>query len=128
MAKLTPDDFRRIALDTEGATESSHMGHPDFRLNGRIFATLCYPDKDWGMVRLTPGEQQLFVIARPRMFAPAAGAWGAGGATIVRLAEAHEPTLREAMALAWTHAAAARRSKRPPAAPRRPRPRSPRPK
>ena len=62
------------------------MKHPDFRVRGKIFATLHYPDKNWGMVRLTPGEQAMFVESEPEAFRPCAGAWGRAGCTSVRLA------------------------------------------
>ena len=74
-AKFTADDFRRLALAMQGAVESAHMGHPDFRANGRIFATL-QADEQRGMVKLTPEEQREFMRAHPRMFVPASGAWG----------------------------------------------------
>src|SRR2546427_8108155 len=72
---MNADDFRRIALAMEGAIESAHMGHPDFRANGRIFATLHH-DHQTGMVKLTPDQQQTFLRDHPRAFAPEAGAWG----------------------------------------------------
>jgi len=66
---MTLDAFRRLALGLPDSTEGSHMGHPDFRVRGKIFATLCYPDGDWGMVRLTPEQQEAFVSAEPAVFA-----------------------------------------------------------
>jgi hypothetical protein len=96
----SPDKFRRMALKLDGAIESAHMGHPDFRANGRIFATL-YPDNQWGMVKLTADQQQEFMRAKPAMFAPAAGAWGRQGCTTVRLDSVDEETLGEALTLAW---------------------------
>ena len=97
---LSPDEFRRIALGMEGAIESAHMGHPDFRVNGRIFATLHHDDL-YGMVKLTPDQQQTFVREHPATFAPEKGAWGRGGCTSVRLDAVDEDTLGEAMTLAW---------------------------
>ena len=97
---MTPKDFRRIALGMQGAVEGEHMAHPDFRANGRIFATLS-PDDEWGMVKLTPDQQQEFVRAKPDTFVPAKGAWGRGGSTMVRLASADGDTVGEAMTLAW---------------------------
>lgn len=76
------------------------MAHPDFRAHGRIFATLS-PDAEWGMVTLTPEQQQEFVRAEPGTFVPAKGAWGRGGSTMVRLASAGRETVGEAMTLAW---------------------------
>lgn len=97
---MSPDGFRRIALSMEGAIESAHMGHPDFRANGRIFATL-YPDGESGMVKLTTDQQQEFVRADSVAFVPASGAWGRQGCTTVRLDSVDEDTLGEAMTLAW---------------------------
>jgi hypothetical protein len=101
---MSPNDFRRIALGMEGAVESAHMGHQDFRLNGRIFATLHH-DQKWGMVELTPGQQETFVRETPGTFAPENGAWGRQGCRKVRLESVDEDTLGEAMTLAWQNAA-----------------------
>ena len=79
------------------------MAHPDFRVNGRIFATI-YPDNERGMVQLTPDQQQAFIRANPGVFEPASGAWGRGGSTTVRLDDVDEETLGEAMTLAWQNA------------------------
>jgi hypothetical protein len=97
---MTADDFRDIALGMNGAIESAHMGHPDFRANGRIFATLQADEKS-GMVKLTPEEQAELMGEHPRMFTPAAGAWGRQGSTMVNLHAADEATVRGAMLLAW---------------------------
>jgi len=97
---VTPNQFRRIALGMNGAIEGSHMDHPDFRANGRIFATI-YPDNKRGMVKLTPEQQQEFIDHDPDAFEPASGAWGRQGCTTVRLAAADEATVGEAMTLAW---------------------------
>ena len=104
---LTPNDFRRIALGLSDAVEGSHMAHPDFRVNGRIFATL-HPDGKRGMVKLTPDQQQEFIDANPSAFEPASGAWGRQGCTMVRLDSVEELTLGEAMTLAWQNAVRAR--------------------
>jgi hypothetical protein len=72
-----------MALSLPEAVEASHMDHPDFRVRGKIFATLGYPDEDWGMVSLSPTDQQLLVLAEPGVFVPANGAWGRRGATNV---------------------------------------------
>ena len=82
---MTEDEFRAMALSLAGVIEASHMDHPDFRVGGKIFATLRYPGPGWGMVALTPDEQMLVVHAEPDVFAPAKGAWGRGGATMVNL-------------------------------------------
>ena len=97
---MSPDDFRHIALGMRGATESAHMGHPDFRANGKIFATL-HADLVWGMVKLLPDQQQRFVAEYPATFTPENGAWGRAGCTKVRLDSVTEDTLGEAMTLAW---------------------------
>jgi hypothetical protein len=121
---MTPDDFRRIALGMSGAIEASHMNHPDFRAFGKIFATIS-PDATKGMVSLTPEEQARFLREHPAMFAPAAGAWGRQGATMVILAAAGEEVVGEAMTLAWqgverkAAAAAGRPRRRSPSKPAR---------
>jgi hypothetical protein len=97
---LTHKDFRRIALGMKGAEEGAHMGHPDFRVNGRIFATL-HEDLRFGMVKLTPEEQERFMQEDAASFAPEAGAWGRAGCTRVRIESVDEDTLGEAMTLAW---------------------------
>jgi hypothetical protein len=97
---MTSRDFRRIALAMEGAVESAHMGHPDFRANGRIFATLS-ADNTQGMVKLSPPQQEQFMRAAPDAFVPASGAWGRQGCTMVQLQSVDEETLGEAMTLAW---------------------------
>jgi hypothetical protein len=102
---MTVDGFRQIALSMPGTTESAHMNHPDFRVKGKIFATLGYPDVDWGMVKLTPEEQKQFMATEPAAFKPCAGAWGRRGSTNVRLASVTEETLRSALTAAWRHVA-----------------------
>ena len=97
---LRSKDFRRIALGMEGASEGAHMGHPDFRAHGRIFATL-HADLAWGMVKLGPDQQQRFVREHPAAFEPENGAWGRAGCTKVRLDAVDEDTLGEAMTAAW---------------------------
>ena len=104
---MKPNDFRRIALQMQGAIEGEHMAHPDFRANGRIFATL-HPDGKQGMVKLTPDQQHTFLREHPRTFSPASGAWGRQGCTMVELSAVDEDTLGEAMTLAWQQAATAK--------------------
>ena len=111
---MRPDDFRRLALALEGAFEGAHMGHPDFRVNGRIFATL-HADERFGMVKLTPEQQGGFVAEHPETFTPENGAWGRAGFTRVQLKSVHEEVLGEALTLAWqnaVHTGNAKRSKR----------------
>jgi len=81
------------------------MGHPDFRVDNKIFATLAYPDPGLAMVKLTPEQQGEFVAAHPRVFAPVKGGWGRKGATHVRLAEADEETAGAALTQAWRNVA-----------------------
>ena len=115
----TIDDFRRLALGLDGAEESSHMGSPDFRVGGRIFATLAHQAKGYGNLLLTPEVQAGFVAEAPDIFVPVAGGWGRNGATHLRLAAADEETLAGALRTAWKlrvekNAQAGRRPRRPP--------------
>ncbi len=103
---MTAGEFRELALNLKGATESAHMNHPDFRAHGRIFATLGYPDASFGMVKLTPQEQKHFVEAHPHAFVPVKGAWGLQGSTSVRLAAVKSDVLAQALDLAWQNSAA----------------------
>jgi hypothetical protein len=98
-------DFRRIVLGLQDAVEASHMGHPDFRVNGRIFATLKQ-DETKGMVVLTPEQQERFVREHPSAFEPESGAWGRSGCTRVDLQSVNEETLGEAVTLARQNAVA----------------------
>lgn len=98
---MTPDDFRRLALALPDTEEGAHMGHVDFRVGGKIFATLGYPDAAWGMARLPPEQQELFVAADPEAFRPVKGAWGRQGATNVRLEAVDETNLDRALRAAW---------------------------
>jgi hypothetical protein len=81
------------------------MGHPDFRVGGKIFATLDSPHPGWGMVKLTPGQQQQYLEAEPEVFVPASGAWGRQGCTHVLLRKVKAPTLRRALMAAWRNTA-----------------------
>ncbi len=98
---MTVKDFRRIASSLEGAGESSHMGSPDFRVGGRIFATLASQSKGYGNLMLTPELQAEFVAESPDVFLPVAGGWGRNGATHVVLAAASEDLLHGALIAAW---------------------------
>jgi hypothetical protein len=94
------DDFRRIALALSDVVESAHMGHPDFRVHNRIFATIHHDPKH-GMVKLTLEQQQNFVRDFPDIFAPESGAWGRAGSTRVTFSSASEEIVGEVMTLAW---------------------------
>ena len=107
----TANDFRNLALSFPGAIESAHMNHPDFRVRGRVFATLGYPDDDWGMVKLPPEQQSNFVRANPDMFRPVKRAWGRRGNTNVYLPMATVDIVREALAMAWRNTAPKRLTK-----------------
>jgi hypothetical protein len=102
---FTANQFRRMALTLPGTSESAHMNHPDFRVEGKIFATLGYPDKTCGMVKLTPAQQKEFVRGDPEVFDPCNGAWGRRGATNVRLDLVAKDTLWRALATAWRNTA-----------------------
>jgi hypothetical protein len=102
---MTGDQFRKIALSLPEASESAHMNHPDFRVRGKIFATLSGPDEGRGMVKLTPEQQQRFVQAEPEVFVPVNGAWGRRGGTFVQLALATDDTVRSALFAAWRNVA-----------------------
>ncbi|HEY0794797.1 MAG TPA: MmcQ/YjbR family DNA-binding protein [Acidisarcina sp.] len=94
---MTIEDFRRIALTLEGAEESSHMGSPDFRVGGRIFATLAAQDKGYGNLMLDLEQQSAFITESPEIFLPIAGGWGRMGMTHIRLTAATEDILRGAL-------------------------------
>jgi hypothetical protein len=98
---MTPSDFRRIALSLDGAEEGSHMGSPDFRVGGRIFATLAAQAQGYGNLMLTPEQQAAFVAEAPQVFIPIHGGWGRNGATHLKLASANEDLIYGALQTAW---------------------------
>ena len=98
---MTPNDFRRIALTLEGTEENQHMGQPDFRVDGRIFATLASQKQGYGNLMLTLEQQAAFVEELPEVFVPIAGGWGRMGMTHIRLAAAKEEVLAGALRTAW---------------------------
>ncbi len=98
---MNVNDFRRIALSLRGTEESSHMGNPDFRLGGRIFATLASAKQGYGNLMLTVEQQTAFVGEMPQVFLPIPGGWGRMGMTHVRLAAASEDVLYGALHTAW---------------------------
>ena len=103
----TAEQFRRIALSFPGVEEMEHMHHPDFRVGGRIFATLGSPNDDWGMVQLIPEQQQMAIDAEADCFTPASGAWGRNGSTLVRLESVPVSWLERTLERAWRNKAPA---------------------
>jgi YjbR len=107
---VTENEFRRIALSLPETIEKSHVGHPDFRVkDGKIFATLGYPDVGLGVLILTPEHQGEFIGRHPEMFEPVKGKWGKRGSTQVVLKEAKTNVIESAMKLAWANAAPRKR-------------------
>jgi hypothetical protein len=102
---VTADAFRQLALSLPEVIESSHMAHPDFRVRKKIFATLWYPDREWAMVKLTPLQQEEFVLAHRNIFVPVPGAWGAKGYTNVHLKRVSRTSARDALVTAWRNTA-----------------------
>lgn len=100
---MNANDFRRIALSLPGAEEGSHMGSPDFRVGGKIFATLASQAEGYGNLKLTPEQQAAFVEELPEVFVPIHGGWGRMGMTHVRLAAANEDVLKGALHTAWNN-------------------------
>ena len=109
---MTANQFRHLALGFSDATEKSHHAHPDFRVRGRIFATLGYPDAGWGMVRLTPEQQGDAIRAFPDAFQPAAGMWGKSGSTVVRLSAIEGADLLPILRRAYDNPTKRKRSSR----------------
>ena len=113
---MTPADFKRVALSLDGVEEGSHMGAVDFRVGGRIFATLASQAQGYGNLALTPQQQAAFVNELPDVFLPIAGGWGRMGMTHIILANANEDLLRGALQTAWrlrVEANARTKSRRP---------------
>ena len=108
---MTQNEFRELALNFPEVIESAHMHHPDFRVGGRIFATLGYPDEHAAMVKLSPEEQNEFVLTSPGVFTRVKGAWGRQGATNINLPAATIKIVREALTAAWRNTAPKRLSK-----------------
>lgn len=109
---MTPAAFRKAALSLPGVVEGSHVGHADFRVNGRIFATLGYPEGEHAMVKLTPDEQEIVVAGAPETFTPVPGGWGKGGATRVLLKTADPAAVKSALKRAH-HSFMAKKPSRP---------------
>jgi len=106
---VTANEFRRLALSLPDSIEAAHMGHPDFRVGGKIFATLAYPSTAFATVMLTPEQQELFVRTAAKTFRPVPGGWGRQGATQVVLRAAKKSAVREALHVAWSNRAPGRK-------------------
>jgi hypothetical protein len=115
---MTPNAFRSLALQLPAVIEGMHRNHPDFRVHGKIFATLGYPSDEFATLMLKPAEQAEFVRAGGGAFAPVNGGWGLKGSTNVRLKLAGRALVKRALAAAWTGKSAAP-ARRPRAAPPR---------
>lgn len=115
---MTADQFRRLALSLSGCEEHAHHHHPDFRVQGKIFATLGYPDATWAMVILTPEQQAEFMHDFPEVYSPAAGAWGRNGSTSISLPKAKKVILQPAVEAAWQNAIASAAAKKKKPTPR----------
>ena len=102
---MTANEFRELVLSFPEANESAHMHHPDFRVAGKIFATLGYPDENWAVVKLTPDEQKEFVRSNSAAFKPVKGTWGRQGSTNVYLPAAKIDIVRQALTAAWRNTA-----------------------
>ena len=94
---MTIDEFRKMALEIPSSVERSHMNHPDFRVAGKIFASLGVPNESWGMVKLTREQQRAFIEKAPKIFKPSSGAWGRQGYTNVYLPVATTAIVRVAL-------------------------------
>jgi len=112
MREMTSDEFRKMALEIPTAVERSHMNHPDFRVAGKVFASLGVPDENWGMVKLSPEQQRTFIEKAPDVFRPSNGAWGRQGYTNVYLASANESIVRSALDAAAKNVASRVKGKR----------------
>jgi len=116
---MTPDQFHRLVMLLPGAEEHQHHRHPDFRIGGKIFATMGYPDATRAMVKLTPEQQAEFLHDHPEVFSPCAGKWGEQGATSIDLKKAKKAILERALEAArqnaqWAALAASTRSRKTP--------------
>jgi hypothetical protein len=105
---MTPATFRRIALSLPEATEGSHFSNADFRIAGKIFATLALEHQGYGVLLLTPDQQADLVQDAPEIFSPVPGGWGEKGATRVSLAKVPADFLETALRVAWSRKAPSR--------------------
>jgi hypothetical protein len=102
---MTIEAFRALALSLPEATEAAHMAHPDFRVRNKIFATLGYPERGWGMVKVTPNQQKQLIHEDPDAYVPVKGTWGKRGATTILLRAAKKATALKALTAAWCNTA-----------------------
>ena len=109
---MTTNEFRQMALALPGAIESAHMNHPDFRVEGKVFASLGYPDAEWGMVKLTPAQQRAFIKKSSGAFRPCNGAWGERGSTNIHLKSVTRKLLKTALKAARENALATAKKKK----------------
>ena len=110
---MTPEMFRKLALQLPEACEGEHMNHVDFRVDGKIFATLGYPTVEFAVILLSPAAQASFVRADPDTFSPVKGGWGRRGSTHVRLRAADRSIVESALQIAWKSKAPKRLATRP---------------
>ena len=115
---MTPEQFRRLAVSSPGAEEHEHHRHPDFRIGGKIFATMGYPDETHAMVKLTPEQQSEFIHDHPEVFSASAGKWGEQGCTNVVLRKATKAVMQRALEAArqnamWAALAGGKKAKPP---------------
>lgn len=106
---MTPSAFRKLALALDGAEARQHMNHPDFRVGGKIFATMGYPKAGWAMIKLTPEDQDQFVRMKSGAFVAVKGKWGEQGCTNVILAKATVRAVRVALQAAHERASSGAR-------------------
>ena len=111
--EMSIHEFQKMALEIPTAVERSHMHHPDFRVAGKIFASMGVPDENWGMVKLTPSQQRTFIKKTPEVFKPASGAWGRQGCTSVYLPAAKADVVRAALGAAAENVINKKRTRAP---------------
>lgn len=109
---MTPAEFRKMALSLADSEEVGHMGHPDFRVGGKIFATMGYPSPEMAMVKLTPEQQHAYTHAQPETFVPVKGGWGAKGCTNINLRTANKTAVKSALTDAWSNRASQPRKRK----------------
>ena len=109
---MTPEDFRRLALNLTEAVELAHMGTPDFRVRGKIFATVS-EGKAVATLKLQREQQEMVCAAEPALFSPVPGRWGESGWTHLQLDHADPTTVRSVLGMAWRNVAPKRLAAQP---------------